>query len=171
MPTTKKATFDFQDIVVVGRRRRRGRGGGGHALDVELTSWRKAEPGPLSQERGQQTLFEIFLPIRVAPVVLRALDILSISRQLRLLLCLKTYFWNKSKMRWHAFLGSSSLFCNTSQLLRLIIWGVVNNQLLAHWSVRLATYGGVLGEVPKSYVRPMLTHIAAPWVKTQPDDI
>ena len=66
--------------------------GGGHALDVELTSWRKAEPGPLSQERGQQTLFEIVLPIRVVPVVLRALDILSISRQLRLLLCLKTYF-------------------------------------------------------------------------------
>ena len=66
--------------------------GGGHALDVELTSWRKAEPGPLSQERGQQTLFEIFLPIRVAPFVLRALDILPTSTQLRLLLCLKTYY-------------------------------------------------------------------------------
>ena len=66
--------------------------GGGHALDVELTSWRKAEPGPLSQERGQQTLFEIFLPIRVVPVVLRALGVLSASLQLRLMLCLKTYY-------------------------------------------------------------------------------
>ena len=69
-----------------------------------------------------------------------------------------------------SIMGCSSL-CNMSQLLRLIIWGVVNNQLLAHWSVRLATYGGVFGEVPKSYVIPMLTHIVAFWVKTQPDDI
>ena len=44
----------------------------------------------------------------------------------------KNLFLKQIKNEMARIPGQQQLFCNTSQLLRLIIWGVVNNQLLAH---------------------------------------
>ena len=155
---------------MVGRRRRRGRGSRSGCRVNQLAQGRARTSLPRTRTTNSLWDFPSHTSrsCRVASVG-RFVSITAIATYV----VFKNLLLKQIKIKMadipDSIMGSSSLLCNTSQLLRLIIWGVVNNQLLAHWSVRLATYGGVFGEVHKSYIRPMLTHIVALWVKTQPD--
>ena len=153
-----KATFDFQDIVVVGRRRRRRSGRGSRSgCRVNQLAQGGARTS-LPRTRTTNSLWDFpsnkSCSCRVASVG-HFVNIKAIAT----FVVFKNLFLKQIQIKManipDSIMGSSSL-CNTSQLLRLIIWGVVNNQLLAHWSVRLATYGGVFSrDASVRFLNPM----------------